>query len=483
MDDVFPSDAPRVRRQISDLIRQETGDRGLQAEPTFRISGETAVKQNPALLDNVDAVRLTHSKVGEVPPSPPTLRARIGSWFVRMVRRALFWYTPQILEFQRSAARAIEELTGEVIALRAGLDELAAQLARETADRKRELHEEAAARKESGSWTASDLMQLRESLREQRTHLEHEDASREHMQLNLSALEQQLRTITQALTTGQDRVSVTEERLGDAERRLLSTREGLRSQEMRLSVLLECARKRLPEMSAGHLAEFASEDAHKTDEFYVTFEDLFRGSREDIKERLRVYLPLIKEHGIGRPDMPVLDVGCGRGEWLEVLREQGLECRGVDANRGMLARCLERNLPATEGDALSYLRALEPESLGAVTGFHIIEHLPFTVLMDLFDQTTRVLKPGGVAIFETPNPANVLVGSERFYFDPTHRNPLPSPLMRFVAEERGLCRVQVLELHPSPPGIRVPENGSEMAQRFNQLFYGSQDYAIIGWKV
>jgi O-antigen chain-terminating methyltransferase len=93
-----------------------------------------------------------------------------------------------------------------------------------------------------------------------------------------------------------------------------------------------------------------------------------------------------------------------------------------------------------------------------------------------------VLKPGGIVIFETPNPANVLVATEYFYFDPTHRNPLPSLLMRFVAEQRGLCRVEVLELNPWPEAFHLREPGSVVAERFNQLFYGPQEYAIIGWK-
>jgi O-antigen chain-terminating methyltransferase len=341
---------------------------------------------------------------------------------------------------------------------------------------------EIAARKESIGWIGSDLIDINERVKENRLHFDGEEAAREHLRLDLSALGEQVRSVAQTLETERNRISTAERRLGEAERRGMSTRQGLLSQEMRLSVLLECARKRLGEMDVGQLARFSQEDAHKTDALYLTFEDLFRGDREDIKERLRVYLPLLKSNGIGRTGMPVLDVGCGRGEWLELLRDAGLECQGVDINRNMLAWCLEHKLPVTEGDAITYLRGLDTESLGGITAFHIIEHLSFTDLIDLLDQTVRVLKPGGVAILETPNPANVLVSAERFYFDPTHRHPLPSPLMRFLAEQRGLCRIDVLELHPWPAAFRVPEDGSALAERFNQLFYGPQDYAIIGWK-
>jgi len=182
-------------------------------------------------------------------------------------------------------------------------------------------------------------------------------------------------------------------------------------------------------------------------------------------------------------EMPVLDLGCGRGEWIELLRDEGLEARGVDSNRAMIASCLERKLNVTEGDLLDSLRSLDSESIGVVTAFHVVEHLSFTDLTLLLGETRRVLKPGGLAVFETPNPSNVLVATERFYFDPTHRQPLPSPFMQFLVEERGLCRVTVHQLHPWPEAFRVPDDGSVLVERFNALFYGPQDYAIMGWKV
>jgi hypothetical protein len=94
-----------------------------------------------------------------------------------------------------------------------------------------------------------------------------------------------------------------------------------------------------------------------------------------------------------------------------------------------------------------------------------------------------VLKPGGAVIFETPNPSNVLVGSHNFYLDPTHRNPLPSAPVKFIAEARGLCRVEIIDLHPYPESFRVKDGGIDIVKRFNEYFYGPQDYAVVGWKV
>jgi SAM-dependent methyltransferase/archaellum component FlaC len=255
----------------------------------------------------------------------------------------------------------------------------------------------------------------------------------------------------------------------------------LMQQKRLIAMFIEEARRRLPEsFNQEQLQNFIKEDQHLLDAFYVAFEDQFRGSREDIFERLKVYLPIIQEAKIGIPDSPILDVGCGRGEWLELLRKYGYTARGIDINRVMLEQCQARELEVIEADVITYLQSLPNDSLGAVTGFHIIEHLAFTVLIKLFDEALRVLKPGGLVIFETPNPDNVLVGSNTFYLDPTHRNPLPSSMIKFVAESQGLCQVTIMKLHPYHEKFIL--SASDVAERFNEYFYGAQDYAVIGYK-
>ena len=149
-----------------------------------------------------------------------------------------------------------------------------------------------------------------------------------------------------------------------------------------------------------------SEEDHVLDAMYATFEDQFRGTREDIKSRQAVYLPIIREANVGTEIAPVIDLGCGRGEWLELLHDQGLLAKGIDLNRIFLLTCRDMDLEVIEEDALTFLRQQKPSSAGAITGFHIIEHLPLKYLISLFDEALRVLQPGGVVIFETPNPEN-----------------------------------------------------------------------------
>jgi O-antigen chain-terminating methyltransferase len=290
-----------------------------------------------------------------------------------------------------------------------------------------------------------------------------------------------------------DRVTMAESQIRETSDRLTATDErhlrndtflknDLAQQKRLIALFLEEARQRLPEpFSQDQVQTFVDEDQHLVDAFYVAFEEQFRGDRDEVVDRLKVYLPLIEEAKVGTPESLILDIGCGRGEWLWLLREAGYTARGIDTNRVMLEECRARELEVIEANVLAYLRTLPDASVGAVTGFHIIEHLPFPVLLKLLNETMRVLKSKGLAIFETPNPQNILVGSNNFYTDPTHFNPLPSLLTKFLLENAGFVQVEVKNLNPYKDSFKV--SGSELAERFNDYFYGPQDYAVIGHKL
>ncbi len=227
--------------------------------------------------------------------------------------------------------------------------------------------------------------------------------------------------------------------------------------------------------------EVLEEKEHFLDELYIAFEDKFRGSRADIKQRQEYYLPLVKE--VMKDDAEYLiDVGCGRGEWIELLKENFINAKGVDLNRSMVNKAIEYNVDAITMDAISYLKSLKDESISVVTGFHIVEHLPFEVLIALFDESLRVLKKGGMIIFETPNPENLLVGSCTFYTDPTHINPIPPITLEFLATNRGFSNIKTHRLHP----IKEPQYIEGLDRDdVNALIFAStkeQDYSIVGYK-
>lgn len=312
------------------------------------------------------------------------------------------------------------------------------------------------------------------------------DAQIHNISDRCAANDSQIRNISDRLTTADTQIHDISDRFTANNKFHMQENAYLKSdlshQKRLITLFLEQASQRLSEpFNQQQLKTFSNEEVHWLDAFYVAFEDRFRGSQEDIYNRFKVYLPLIASANIGTQDAAILDVGCGRGEWLELLRESGYTAKGIDTNRVMLEQCQSRKLDVTEADVLTYLRSLTDCSLGMVTGFHIIEHLPFEVLIKVIDETVRVLRPQGLVIFETPNPANVLVGSCNFYHDPTHLKPLPKDLAQFILQARGLTQTQIIELHPYSEDFKV--NGLEVAERFNDYFYGCQDYAVVGYKL
>jgi SAM-dependent methyltransferase len=223
---------------------------------------------------------------------------------------------------------------------------------------------------------------------------------------------------------------------------------------------------------------------------YVRFEDRHRGTREEIRHRQRAYLELFADAG------PVLDVGCGRGEFLELCRESGIEARGIDLDPAMVARCRAAGLAAEEAEALAHLAALPEQSLGGIFCAQVIEHLPVEALIALVRLAHRALRPGGVLLCETPNPACLTVFSGAFYVDPTHVKPIHPEAARFVLEAAGFRDVELRFVNPVPPEgklqrlepfwyMRRYEEAfltqiNDNLERLNQLLWGAQDYAVIG---
>lgn len=260
--------------------------------------------------------------------------------------------------------------------------------------------------------------------------------------------------------------------------KLQRTRAELVLQERRLTMLLE--QRGVAANAAAPIERKTTDNADPLqDLLYISLEDQCRGSRADIKESLiHVYLPILNSANIRDG---VLDVGCGRGEWLEVLKAEGILASGIDLNRLVLEQCAELQLDVREAEAVSHLRTLPAGSLNCVTAFHVVEHLPLEALVSVLDESLRVLRTGGMLIIETPNPENLIVGSCNFYFDPTHRNPLPRLTMQCILESRGFGRMEAIELRPMI-AERI-KGDDELTRRFNQYFYGPMDYAMVARKV
>ncbi|MDD1762878.1 MAG: class I SAM-dependent methyltransferase [Methanothrix sp.] len=215
----------------------------------------------------------------------------------------------------------------------------------------------------------------------------------------------------------------------------------------------------------------------KNESFYRAFEDRFRGPQELIKSRLRVYLPFIQPLKTIYGECKTVDIGCGRGEWLELMDENGFEAQGVDLDEGMIAACNAKGLSVVKEEAVLHFQKLQDESVAVISGFHIIEHIPFDAQRKLIDEAHRVLKPGGLLILETPNPENLSVGANSFYLDPTHLRPVPPQLLYFLTEYYGFTRIKLLRLQ-EPSSLTHNEN-----VRVMDIFVGiSPDYAVVAQK-
>ncbi|QWP78541.1 methyltransferase domain-containing protein [Lysobacter sp. K5869] len=249
--------------------------------------------------------------------------------------------------------------------------------------------------------------------------------------------------------------------------------------------LLRNVARMMPMFERMHAADLERERFQPTmDKLYADFEDEFRGSRELVRARIEPYLDWIREAGAGSADAPVIDIGCGRGEWLELLGEHGLVASGIDLNRDFVDNCAGTGLKVVEGDAVDVLREVPEGSVGAITSMHLVEHLPFERVVSLIDAALRALRPGGLLLLETPNPENLLVGSHYFYMDPTHLNPLPPAMLRWVVENRGFAdsRIERLSAHRpvnAPPMLPPEVAGSKSINDMLWHLHIAPDYAIV----
>jgi glycosyltransferase involved in cell wall biosynthesis/SAM-dependent methyltransferase len=215
-----------------------------------------------------------------------------------------------------------------------------------------------------------------------------------------------------------------------------------------------------------------------SDGFYRALEERFRASREEIRTRLEIYQPFVAALLDVNPQARAFDIGCGRGEWLQMLAQQGIQAHGVDLDDSMLLACHECGLSVEKRDALEALRARPDNSLDLVSAFHVVEHLTFDYLRALLSEVHRTLAPQGLLILETPNAENLIVGTNNFYLDPTHQRPVPALFLDFLCRYSGFSRSTILRLQEDKSLHR-----EDARIGLWQVLYGvSPDYAVVAQK-
>ena len=221
------------------------------------------------------------------------------------------------------------------------------------------------------------------------------------------------------------------------------------------------------------------------DSAYTAFENRFRGSREEVRRRQADYVELLTGHA------PVVDLGCGRGELLELLRAAGIEARGVEGNTSAAQECQAKGLDVTHGDLVAYLEQQPAGSLGAVFAAQVAEHLPPPALQALLAAAHKALAKDGLLVLETPNVASAFGFFDVYIRDLTHERPLHPETLRFLAAAAGFSEARIEMRSPVPDDVKlhlVPTGGlpppvvkalNENVARLNALLFAPLDYTLV----
>jgi SAM-dependent methyltransferase len=250
-----------------------------------------------------------------------------------------------------------------------------------------------------------------------------------------------------------------------------------------------------PPLGGGNSGDGKAGDGAVSTPTPPTFEEFFheaeRGPRQDVRDKVHRYLRYFRSDG------PVVDLGCGRGEFVELLAWGGIPAYGVDIDPAAVRRCHDLGLDARQEDLFEHLRGLPDATLGGVFSAQVVEHLPPHSIWPLFKEIARVLRPGAKAVIETPNPASFATHMHSFWRDPDHVRPLPAPTLSMAARAAGLLVEDIVYQSPPPEEERLQVSGSEsfdpplrdLARAFdravnqlNTVIYGPQDYAVVAVK-
>lgn len=206
---------------------------------------------------------------------------------------------------------------------------------------------------------------------------------------------------------------------------------------------------------------------------YVLFENRFRGSREGILGHFAQFVPYFEASFEGRGR--VLDIGCGRGEMIELLQARGVDVLGVDLDAGMVAFCADRGLPVVHADAIAYLQDQPDASLGGIFMSQVIEHLTTAQWAHFLDVARQKLRTGGCLIIETINPGSFFAMAHSFYKDLTHVRPVHPETLKFVAETKGYRETGILWLSTHP----AVEKATDETRALAETVFGHMDYALV----
>ncbi|MBI2817107.1 MAG: class I SAM-dependent methyltransferase [Acidobacteria bacterium] len=434
--------------------------------------------QHPAVsTPSLDDLRDTHAQaanladlVGKLNPRPPGVFNELIQAGKRTLARALDW-----------ALRPQRDFNREVVAFLSRVTEALAETNRNVLVLAEALQNAGVVHKALGEEMDAALNRICERYDAQLSGV------REQIKLQKWALEGAMTRQGDAL---QNRTFELLAELQDTMWKAIEAASGNLREEIRVLRQRVAAQARVaaPESPAQAIA-LTSATATPAGIDYFQIERHFRGTEEEIRERQKFYVPYFQ----GRRN--VLDIACGRGEFLELMRHAGVNARGVDLDADMVGRCLEKSLTVTQADVFDFLKNVPDASLDGIFCAQFVEHLNAEGYIRLLTACGEKLAAGSVLAVETQNPECLAIFSQSFYLDPTHVKPIPPALLRVLLTEAGFDRITTHYLSLASAGLPVlPElsspavNGEAIdrwnaeIRRFNETFFGGMDYALIGYR-
>jgi len=453
MDDPKGEELAAVIAEIKQRVRARN--------PNGMAAGNIPLPDLMPLLHARDAAEAKVASIGTVNPRPGGLKNSIIQSVKRTIARALDWHVREQVEFNRGVMACVQATIETLSECKQSLSMLAGL--REEARELKDIRDHWAEWR--SGWEqklAQTEIQFLRSVSELQAAFQHRvtlmDANyREQGKAQHAAFERSLARQSEEM----------QRRFWDEVVRARADYERLIHSELRLIRQRASLARAVEQVSHSAPEEFANVD-------WLKFAEKFRGSEEDIRARQSMYVSRFREHA------PVLDLGCGRGEMLQVFREASIAARGIDSNDDSVALCQANGLDAEKADLFQYLADLPDGSLGGVICCQVAEHLPPGRLPEMIRLAHAKLRAGGLIAIETPNPECLAIFATHFYIDPTHRHPLPPVLVSFYLEEAGFGLVDVERLSPA---IESMPSLAELPVAFRDKFFGSLDYAAFGIKL
>ncbi len=443
-------------------VRERVRARNPQATP-----GESAISL-PDLMPLVHARDGAMGKVaaiGTVNPRPGGLANALVQGWKRFVARVLDWHVREQVEFNRKMIDCLDAVVDAFTETNRLLNEFgtAAQECRDVRshwDQWRVEWERKLERNEIQFLRSVADLQGAFQHRSNLMDVNYRDAIRGQHAEFMAALERSGQDIQKRLWADLERIRLEYERLIYSELKTIRQRA-------------EVSRVGLPACpTSSDTVQPASPPLPGFD--YGRFAERFRGPEEYVKAGQQFYLPYF------RNCRQVLDIGCGRGEFLEMMRAAGVPARGIDLGEESVALCRHKGLDAERADLFAYLEGLPEAALDGIFCSQVVEHLPPERLPEMIRLAASRLERNGVIAIETPNPECLAIFASHFYLDPTHARPVPYPLLTFYLEEFGVGNIEVRRLSPALEAM--PSLGS-LPEDFREAFFGALDYAVTGRKL